>query len=264
MLSPGDRFERYAIDAVTGRGGTSMVYQAHEIGSPGRTVALKVLLDSHPESLTRLEREFGVAHRLVHPHIVSVFDHGPGWLAMEFVGGGPITNLSTLPHRLAALTQIAGALDYLHAQGLVHCDVKPNNMLLRSDFLARGAALADFGATQALGESVPPRATHVTASLPYSAPELLQGRPVCAETDEYSFVCSVVEVLTGAPPFTAPTAMGLTAAQLASPPPRLSRRIDWLPHAFDSIVAKALAKQPALRYSTCAEPIGLITRLLRV
>lgn len=264
MLSPGDRFEGYTVDGVVGRGGTSIVYRARENRPEGRTVALKVLTASaQPGDTARLDREFTLARRLVHPHIAAVFDHGPGWLAMEFCAGGPVTNLTTRTARLTALTQIAGALDHLHGHGMVHCDVKPANMLLRADFTAHGAALADFGSAHGLGEPVPPRTTHVTASLPYSAPELLLGRPAVAATDEYALVCSAVELLTGAPPFTAATTMGLTAAQLASPPPRLSRRIEWLPHAFDSIVAKALAKEPGLRYTTCSEPIALITRLLR-
>ncbi|MBX7450809.1 serine/threonine protein kinase [Mycolicibacterium sp. 3033] len=265
MLSPGDRFEGYTVDGVVGRGGTSTVYRAREIRPPRRTVALKVLTERppRPEDAARLDREFAIASRLAHPHIVSVFDHGPGWLAMEFVAGGPVASLRTRSDRLLALTQIAGALDYLHEQGVVHCDVKPANMLLHNDFGEHGTALADFGSARVPGESVPPRATQVTASLPYSAPELLLGQPVCAATDEYALVCSAVELLTGAPPFIAATTMGLTAAQLTSPPPRLSRRIEWLPHAFDSIVAKALAKQPGTRYPTCKEPIALISRLLR-
>ncbi|MEH3140377.1 MAG: serine/threonine-protein kinase [Mycobacterium kyogaense] len=265
MLSPGDRFEGYVVDAAVGRGGTSTVYRAREIRPPGRSVALKVLTDDppHPADTARLEHEFVLGRRLVHPHIATVFDHGPGWLAMELLAGGPATNLPTRPDRLAALGQIAGALDHVHEQGVVHCDVKPANMLLHEDFAERGAALADFGSAHVLGEAVPPRATHVTASLPYSAPELLLGHQVTAATDEYALVCSAVELLTGAPPFIAATAMGVTAAQLSDPPPRLSRRIAWLPHAFDSIVAKALAKQPAMRYPTCSEPIALITRLLR-
>ncbi len=265
MLSPGDRFEGYTVEAVVGRGGTSTVYRARQMRPAERTVALKVLTAQPPsvDDAARLDREFALVRKLDHPHIAEVFDHGPGWLAMEFFAGGPVTRLTTRADRLAALTQIASALDHLHGQGAVHCDVKPANMLLRADFVRHGAALADFGSAQLLGEAAPPRTTHVTASLPYSAPELLLGHPVGAATDEYALVCSAVELLTGAPPFRVATSMGLTAAQLASPPPRLSRGIDWLPHAFDSIVAKALAKQPGLRYPTCTEPIALITRLLR-
>lgn len=253
------------MDAVVGRGGTATVYRAHEIRPPERTVALKMLTDRppSPDDSARLDREFALGRRLAHPHIAAVIAHGPGWLAMEFLAGGPITNLPVRSDRLAAMAQIADALDYLHGQGVVHCDVKPANMLLRASFVDDGAALADFGSARELGEVAPLHTTRVTASLPYSAPELLLGRPVGAATDEYALVCSAVELLTGAPPFTAATTMGLTAAQLASPTPRLSRHIAWLPHAFDSIVAKALAKQPEARYFTCAEPIALITRLLR-
>ncbi|TRW78291.1 serine/threonine protein kinase [Mycolicibacterium sp. 018/SC-01/001] len=266
MLSPGERFGGYTIEAVVGRGGTSTVYRARESCSPGRTVALKVLngRPSQPEAIAGFDREFAIGHRLTHPHIVSVFDHGPGWLTMEFVPGGPVTRLPTLPERLTALAQIAGALDYLHGQSVVHCDVKPANMLLRDDFPRRGAALADFGSAHVLGQAVPPRTAHVTASLPYSAPELLLGAPVGAATDEYALVCSAVELVTGSPPFVAPTSMALTSAHLSSPPPRVARRSDWLPNAFDSIVAKALAKRPEQRYATCVEPIALITRLLRL
>ena len=146
MLSPGDRFEGYTVDGVVGRGGTSIVYRARENRPEGRTVALKVLTASaQPGDTARLDREFTLARTLVHPHIAAVFDHGPGWLAMEFCAGGPVTNLPTRTARLTALTQIAGALDHLHGHGMVHCDVKPANMLLRADFTAHGAALADFG-----------------------------------------------------------------------------------------------------------------------
>lgn len=266
MLAPGDRFEGYIVDALLGRGGSAVVYRAHESASPGRTVALKVVPEERratPE-LTRLRREFEFAQRLSHPHIVSVYDSGPGWLSMEFASGGPVTNLATVPARLAALTQIADALDYLHSRDIAHCDVKPANILVSQSFYEHGAILVDFGNALAFSDRPRPRATHVTASLPYSAPELLTGDPPTAATDEYSLACTAVELISGAPPFHASTRGGLTDAQLHLPPPRLSHRIDWLPRAFDSILAKAMAKRPEDRYQSCNELIGLITRVVRV
>ncbi|KRE30905.1 protein kinase [Mycobacterium sp. Soil538] len=264
MLSPGDRFEgRYVVEAVIGRGGSSSVYRACDTRPPERTVALKVLSDRAHGDVARLDREFAVARTVAHPHVVEVFDHGPRWLTMEYLAGGPVTNLATIPNRLAALTQIAEALDHIHGRGVVHCDVKPANIQLRQDFYAGGAVLVDFGTAHTPDQKPRPHTTEVTASLPYSPPELLTGGPVSGATDEYALACTVVEMVAGAPPFTAATPMGLTAAQLRSAPPRLSRRIDWLPGAFDSVMAKALAKRPADRYQSCAELMALITRILR-
>jgi serine/threonine protein kinase len=265
VLSPGQRFEGYVVEALVGRGGSSVVYRAHDTGPEARTVALKVLTADSPrdDELARLEREFTLLRRLDHRHIVGAFAHGPGWLASEYAAGGAITDLATIPNRLVALAQIADALDYLHGQGIVHCDVKPANILVRQDFYRDGAVLVDFGSAHARDQTPRPHSALVTASLPYAAPELLLGQPVSDATDEYALACTLVELITGAPPFRAATAAGLTAAQLRSAAPRPSRRIAWLPTAFDSVLAKAMAKRPSDRYRSCGELMGLITRILR-
>jgi serine/threonine-protein kinase len=262
VLSPGDRFEGYLIDAIIGRGGSASVYRAHDREDQERHVALKV---QHADAVdpARLRREFDYARRLKHPHIIEVFDSGPGWMAMELADGGSIKNLATIPHRMVALTQIADALDYIHALGIAHCDVKPANILVAHDFFHGGAKLVDFGNARTIGEAAPPRATRITASLPYAPPELLTGGAVSSATDSYALACTVVEMITGRPPFTASTQAALTADQLYRPPPRPSRQIDWLPVAFDSILAKAMAKKPDDRYQSCAELTRLITHVIR-
>jgi eukaryotic-like serine/threonine-protein kinase len=265
VLSPGDRVEGYVVDAALGHGGYATVYGAHDTAGPYRTVALKVLDDHHRQAaqIARLQREFDLAHRLDHPHIITVYECGAGWLAMELVDGGTVAKLQGLPDRLAALAQIAGALDYAHQRGIVHCDVKPSNILVSLPFSVHGAELIDFGVAHALAEEVGRRPAHVEASLPYSAPELLRGHAPSAATDEYALACTAFELITGSPPFTATTSIGLVDEQLHSPPPRISRKIDWLPHAFDSIMSKALAKSPDNRYESCSEFISLITRALQ-
>ena len=202
MLFPGNRFEGYVVDGALGHGGSATVYRAHDAAGPDHVVALKVLDDHHrqPVQIARLQREFDFARRLDHPHIIKVDECGQGWLAMELVDGGTVAKLQGLSDRLAALAQMAGALDYAHQHGIVHCDVKPSNILV---------------------------------------------------------------LITGSPPFTATTSMGLMDEQLHSPPPKLSRKIDWLPHAFDSIMSKALAKSADNRYESCSEFISLITRALQ-
>lgn len=265
MLSPDNRFEGYVVDAAIGHGGFATVYRAHDAAGPDRAVALKVLDDHHrqPAQMAQLQREFDFAHRLDHPHIVKVYQCGPGWLAMELVEGGTAAKLQGLADRLTALAQIAGALDYAHQRGIVHCDVKPSNILVSLPFSVRGAVLIDFGVAHAVAEDVGRRPAHVEASLPYSAPELLRGHAPSAATDEYALACTAFELITGSTPFTATTSMGLVDEQLNSPPPKLSRKIEWLPHAFDSMIAKALAKNPDNRYESCSEFISLITRALQ-
>jgi serine/threonine-protein kinase len=144
----------------------------------------------------------------------------------------------------------------------VHCDVKPANILVFEDFSRGGAVLIDFGVARSLAEDAHHRPMHIEASLPYTAPELLHGRTPSAAVDEYALACTAVELLTGAPPFTATTSIALIDDHLNRPVPRYSRQIDWIPHAFDSILAKAMAKDPDMRYGTCTEFVALITRAL--
>jgi serine/threonine-protein kinase len=181
---------------------------------------------------------------------------------MQLIDGGTAKNLTTMRDRLSALADVAAALDYAHVNGIVHCDVKPANILVFEDFSRGGAVLIDFGVARSLAEDAHHRPTHIEASLPYTAPELLHGRTPSAAVDEYALACTTVELLTGAPPFTSTSSIALIDDHLNRPVPRYSRQIDWVPHAFDSILAKAMAKDPDMRYVTCTEFVALITRAL--
>jgi serine/threonine protein kinase len=265
VLSPGDSFEGYVIEAALGHGGYATVYLAHHAVGADRAIALKVLDEQHRHQaqLAQLRREFEFAHRLDHPHIITVYERGPGWLSMELLTGGTVASLTTVPQRLAALSQIADALDYIHNRKIVHCDVKPSNILVQQDFSRNGVTLIDFGVALSITDDIGYRPTHVEASLPYSAPELLTGHAPTGATDEYALACTAVELITGSPPFVAQSKYGLISAHLNSAPPRRSREIDWLPRVFDSILAKAMAKSPQDRYQSCREFVSLITRALR-
>jgi serine/threonine-protein kinase len=264
VLVPTDRFQDYVVDSVVGHGGSATVYRAHHASGPDRVVALKVLDERHhePAQLDRLQREFAFASRLDHPHVITMYESGRDWLAMELIGGGTVSNLTAVRDQLTALAEVAAALDYAHLNGIVHCDVKPANILVFKDFSRDGAVLIDFGVARSIAEDAHHRPTHIEASLPYTAPELLHGRTPSRAVDEYALACTAVELLTGEPPFTSTTSIGLIDDHLNRPVPRYSRQIDWIPHAFDSILAKAMAKDPELRYDTCTEFVALITRAL--
>jgi serine/threonine protein kinase len=265
MLDGDEHVDGYIIDRELGKGGYATVHQAHATLNPGQVIALKVLNEDHrtPPERARLDREFEFAHRLDHPHIVRVYDHGPHWLAMQFVDGGKSTRLQRLDDRLTALAQISDALDYAHRHGIVHCDVKPANILVSKHFSRLGAVLIDFGVAHAVVEDVFHRPKNLQASLLYVAPEVLRGQAPSAATDEYALACSAVELLTGAPPFTADTSSELVNAHLRSLPPRISRDISWVPRAFDAVLAKAIAKDPEVRYPSCAEFVEHVARALR-
>jgi serine/threonine-protein kinase len=264
VLAPGDRFASYVVDKAVGHGGSATVYRAHPEAQPHRAVALKVLDDTHRQAtrLERIQREFDFAQRLRHPHIVTMYECGIGWLAMELVDGGPVTNLAEMTDRLVALAQIADALDHAHALGIVHCDVKPSNVLVHQRFSSGGAVLIDFGVAHSLAEDAHRRHSHVEASLAYTAPELLRGRVPSAASDEYALACTAVELLTGATPFAATTMRELADAHLNRRAPHLSQRLTWMTRAFDSVLAKAIAKDPDHRYATCGEFVRSATRAL--
>ncbi|RDH76294.1 serine/threonine protein kinase [Mycolicibacterium moriokaense] len=262
MLHVGEEFEGYVVDATLGRGGYATVYLAHAAAEPNHAVALKVLDDHHRggDQTTRLRREFEFAHQLDHPSVIRVYQRGNGWLTMELVNGDASTVLTERTEQLAALAQIASALDYIHQRGIVHCDVKPSNILVSQPF--RRAVLIDFGVAYTVAETVWWRSDHLEASLPYAAPELLRGRPPSALSDQYSLACTAVELLLGAPPFAADTPMGMMDAHVSRPPPSYSHKIAWAPRIFDSVLHRALAKLPDSRYDSCSEFVEQLDRAL--
>ena len=262
MLAVGATFEGYVVDATLGRGGYAAVYRAHRADDPDNAVALKVLDDDHlgEDQIARLGREFAFAHQLDHPHVITVYQQGKGWLTMELVEGGTASALSSQADRLRALAQIAGALDYIHHQGIVHCDVKPTNILVTQNFSR--AVLIDFGIAFAVADAAGWHATHIETSLPYTAPELLRGRPPSALTDQYALACTAVELLIGTPPFTAETWMEMVDAHLSRPVPSYSNKIAWVPRLFDTWLHRALAKISESRYDSCTELVEQLSRAL--
>jgi serine/threonine-protein kinase len=251
----------YRIEALIGRGGMSVVYRAHDV-KLGRKVALKLLAPQLAEDerfRERFLRESRIAAAIEHPNIVPVYDadeaEGVLWIAMRYVEGTDLRGLLEREGRLeparalSFLAQVGSALDAAHAQGLVHRDVKPGNVLLAGEH----CYLADFGLTKLVSSVSGITATgQLVGTLDYLAPEQISGNPVDRRADLYSLACLLYECLTGAPPFRRETEAALLWAHVQEPPPALA---DVRPElaAFDPVLARGLAKSPEERYQSGAE-----------
>jgi serine/threonine-protein kinase len=267
-LHSGARMAGYQVERPLGRGGMAEVYLARD-ERLDRLVALKVLaptLAADEGFRARFIRESRAAAAVDHPHIIPVFEAGEAdgvlFIAMRYVPGGDVGSIVRRegplnPGRAAAVIgQVGSALDAAHAAGLVHRDVKPANMLVdagpgRSDHVY----LSDFGLSKkTLAASVGLTGIgQFLGTLDYVAPEQIQGRPADGRTDQYGLACAAFELLTGVPPFPREEATAVMYAQLAdAPPPVGSRRAD-LPPSLDHVLARALAKAPTDRYSSCQE-----------
>jgi len=252
--------KRYTVEAEIGRGGGARVFRARDAN--GTLVALKVL---HPELLVsvaadRFLREIEFARKLEHPHIARLLDTGEeGWLVyytMAFAEGpslrqqleasGPLDLGQT--QRLA--TEILGALAYAHGKGVIHRDVKPENVVLT----AAGAILLDFGIARAVEVSGGDRLTRSGTTLgtaTYMSPEQIRGaRDMDQRTDLYATACLIYEACVGKPPFHHPNPMFVMQQHLTQTAPDLREAIPTAPASMAEAIARALAKAPAERWAS--------------
>ena len=261
MIEPGTILNGYRVERMLGFGGMGIVYEATQL-SLGRRVALKVLrtpIAGDEAFATRLRREGTLQASIEHPHVLHVYEVGESdeglFLAMRLVEDGSslagILEAGDLDagRALELLGQAASALDAAHAAGLVHGDVKPQNILVDGE---GSAYLGDFGLTRAGGDSL-------TASRPllgtvaYVAPELIQGEPAQPASDRYAFGATLFHCLTGDPVYPLGTDAAVLYAHVGSPPPRASERREELPAALDGVFEGALAKDPDRRPASAGE-----------
>jgi serine/threonine-protein kinase len=255
----------YRIERLLGRGGMSSVYLAEHLRLR-RNVALKLMTPelAHDERFReRFLLESQLAASLDHPNVVPVFDadesDGVLYIAMRYVEGTDLRELlrrySPLdPRRAVAIVgQAANGLDDAHRRGLVHRDVKPGNILIGED---DHVYVSDFGLTkQASSQSGLTATGQMVGTVDYVAPEQIQGQPVDGRTDVYSLACVLYETLVGAKPFEKDTEVATIWAHIQDPPPAPSAARPELPQGLDAVIAKAMAKRPDDRYTTCRELI---------
>jgi serine/threonine-protein kinase len=228
----------------------------------GRLVALKCLRDPGPWFLERFRREARVLARLAHPSIVAVHEFdlyaGRAYLAMDYIDGGSLARARLEPRALVrALRGIADALEHAHALGIVHRDVKPENVLLDR----RGRAyLADFGV------AVEARARHAAAPVggtPLTmSPEQARGERVGPASDQFSLGVTLYRQLAGAWPFRGRTLADVLFAIQHEDPPPLRALAPGVPVALERVVARTLAKDPARRFASLAELRDELDRFL--
>ena len=257
--------QRYQIGAELGRGGMATVYRATDVRHR-RDVALKVLNDDvlAGTAVERFLREIDVTGRLTHPHILPLLDSGNidgiPYYVMPLVGGetlrARIMREGALPVAAAVTltAEIAAALDFAHRQGVVHRDVKPENVLLQDGH----AMVADFGIAKAVSTATAGAAltaTGVSVGTPaYMAPEQAAAdREVDARADVYALGCVLYEMLAGSPPFHGNTARALMARHATDPVPSIRSVRASVPEELEHVVQRALAKVPSDRYASAAE-----------
>jgi len=265
----GARIAGYQIQELLGRGGMAVVYRAADVRLD-RQVALKVLapeLTKDSGFRQRFIRESRAGASVDHPNIIPVFEAGEAegvlFIAMRFVAGRDVRALlereGPLPpaRAVSIVTQIASALDTAHARGLVHRDVKPANMLLGtvgSDTTPDHVYLSDFGLSKISASAVSLTGTgQFLGTIDYMSPEQVEGRQIDGRTDQYALACATFEMLTGRPPFQRDQDLAVMWAQVSATPPSASELRQELPAAVDPVLAKALAKAPEDRHTSCLE-----------
>jgi serine/threonine protein kinase len=264
--------ERFRIDQEIGRGGMAVVYRAHD-RHLDRFVAIKVLSSalSYSVGVDRFQREIALMAKLVHPGIVALFDSGEVngrlYYVMPFVAGENLRARLTRERRMSEAdtsafgADVAEALAYAHGAGIVHRDVKPENI-----FTVGGrAVLADFGIAHIAGDKSDGDADLTSAGMvlgtvAYMSPEQAGAEgQIDGRSDLYSLGCVLYELLTGAPPFTAETPTGVLVKHITEQP-RPPRELNpGISPAMNDLIMRLLAKQPAMRPATAAD----VARALR-
>ena len=241
--------ERYQVEARIGEGGMAEVFRGFD-PVLSRTVAIKVLLPQFARDTSfvhRFRREAQAAARLNQPNIVGVYDTGADdgtqYIVMEFIEGRTLAEFLSggrrpTPVQAAEIAQkICAAIAAAHAQGVIHRDIKPGNVMVTRDGTVK---VMDFGIARMLGPETAPQTSAVLGTASYLSPEQAQGGPVDARTDIYSLGAVLYELLTGRPPFTGDSSVAVAYKQVNETPAVPSSLSPAVPPAMDAVVMLSL------------------------
>jgi serine/threonine-protein kinase len=270
------RIGQYEIIEEIGRGGMATVYRAKQLNAD-RFVAIKVIhnnIAADKSALERFIREARLVARLEHPYIIPVYDydgvHNPPYIVMRFLESGTLKDVldrGAIPLNEIAhmMRQIASALDYAHRQGVIHRDIKPSNIMIDAE---GNAYLTDFGIarfSESGNDMTGLTHTGLTVGTPgYMAPEQGLGQKVDERADIYALGVMLFQMATGTMPYSAETPMALVLKHIQAPIPSARSIKPDLPPEFDTIIRKAMAKDPADRYQTGRELSDAITQLVGI
>jgi eukaryotic-like serine/threonine-protein kinase len=246
ILAPGTKLGPYEILARIGAGGMGEVWKARDTRL-GRIVAIKKVKEPHSD---RFKQEARSIAALNHTNICQLFDIGPDYLVLEYIEGKPLS--SPLPEKKAIrlAIQIAAALEAAHKKGIIHCDLKPANIMITEEGSVK---LLDFGlaklyeqsASESTAEFPTTQAGAVLGTVAYMSPEQAQGQPADARSDVFSFGLVLYEMLSGRKAFPRETPMAIGAALIKEEPPVLQASAP-----LQEIVGRCLAKKLSARYQT--------------
>ncbi|MFH5209971.1 serine/threonine-protein kinase [Antrihabitans sp. NCIMB 15449] len=265
-------FGRYRLRELIGEGGMGQVYEAYDTMTD-RIVALKVLpqqMAADKEFRERFRREAHAAAGLRDPHVVPIHDFGEIdgrlFLDMRLIEGTDVGAMlrasGPMPPRFAVsvIDQVGSALDAAHAEGLVHRDVKPSNMLVTPKNFVY---LIDFGIARSVGDTNLTSTGIAIGTMTYMAPERFTTGQADARADVYALACVLHECLTASRPYPGKSLEQQVAGHLNTPPPKPSALRSSVPTAFDEVVARGMAKNPNDRYDTAGELAAAAYQALR-
>ncbi len=260
---------RYRLEDKVGEGGMGAVFVAHDT-ELDRKVAVKLLaaaLVNDAEVLERFEREARLMAKLDHPHIVPVYDvgrhEGRPYIVMKLLQGDSLVGRLrakggfTAEETLKLMRQLASGLDYIHAQGFIHRDIKAGNIFVSPE---GHATILDFGILRQKSATTGITRTGMVMGTPhYMAPEQALGlKDVDHRVDLYALAVVLFECLTGTLPFEADSELRLIQLQAHAPPPEILERAPWIPRPVAEVVKKALAKKPDDRFNSAAELVNAL------
>ncbi len=253
---------RYDVGELIGRGGMANVYRGTD-ATLGRTVAIKVLSDSFaadPDFVARFRREAQAAAKMNHPNVVNVYDSGSddgtNYIVMEYVQGRTLAEILAqdgrlMPERGIEITEaVCDALAFAHREGIVHRDIKPGNIMVTSAGVVK---LMDFGIARQEQQETVVQTAAVLGTAQYLSPEQARGEPLDLRSDIYSLGVVLYEMLVGKPPFAGDSAVALAMAHVQEAPVPPSQVVSGILADLDSVVMRALAKNPDNRYSSTLE-----------